>query len=144
MRKFKVVVNGEPFEVQVQEIQEAAAPPGVKLLQSRPVAPPAPPAQVVPPPAATATPAQAPVAAPAAPQPAAPAGAGTVTAPMPGNINAVKVKVGDQVKVGDPLVILEAMKMENEITAPVAGTVKEVRVKPGQTVNNGDVLVIIG
>ena len=132
MKKFKVVVNGEPFVVEVDDmLSPAVAVPAA--VQSRPVPPPpkpvAPP--VAPPP-------------PAAPVANAPAGAGTIKAPMPGNINAVHVKVGDQVKSGQALLILEAMKMENEITSPINGSVKEIRIEKGQTVNNGDVLIIIG
>ena len=86
----------------------------------------------------------APVAAPAAPKAAAPAaaaGAVSVKAPMPGNILDVKVAAGASVKAGDVLVILEAMKMENEIVAPQDGTVASVNVHKGDTVNSGDVLV---
>ena len=63
---------------------------------------------------------------------------------MPGNILDVKVAAGASVKAGDVLVILEAMKMENEIVANVGGTVKEIRTKEGDSVNTGDVLVVIG
>ena len=80
----------------------------------------------------------------AAPAPAAaPAAAGkeTVKAPMPGTINAVKVSNGQAVKKGDVLVVLEAMKMENEIMAPCDGTFASVNVSQGATVNTGDVLV---
>ena len=83
--------------------------------------------------------AAAPVAAPAAP--AGAAGAVAVKAPMPGNILDVKVKAGASVKAGDVLVILEAMKMENEIVAPQDGTVASVNVNKGDTVNSGDTLV---
>ena len=62
---------------------------------------------------------------------------------MPGNILDVKVKAGDTVKAGDVLLILEAMKMENEIMAPAAGTVTSVNVAKGSTVNSGDVLCTI-
>ena len=62
---------------------------------------------------------------------------------MPGKILKVSVQPGSIVKSGDLLLILEAMKMENEILAPVSGTVKEVRVRPGDSVNTGDTLVII-
>ena len=84
-------------------------------------------------------------AAPAAPAaaPAAPAGATTVSAPMPGTINAVKVSAGQTIKKGDVLVILEAMKMENEIMAPADGTVASVNVTKGASVNTGDVLVTL-
>ncbi len=81
-------------------------------------------------------------AAPAAPKAAAgAAGAVAVKAPMPGNILDVKVAAGASVKAGDVLVILEAMKMENEIVAPQDGTVASVNVHKGDTVNSGDVLV---
>ena len=84
----------------------------------------------------------APVAAPvAAPAPAAAAGAVQVNSPMPGNILDVKVSAGQAVQAGDVLVILEAMKMENEIVAPQDGTVASVSVKKGDTVNSGDLLV---
>ncbi|WP_018086759.1 biotin/lipoyl-containing protein [Desulfurispora thermophila] len=135
MGKFKVTVNGEVFEVVVEEIGSAPVAPAY--------IPAAPKPPVAPPPVVTTAQPSIQTAAPT-PTPAAPAGAGVVTAPMPGNINAVKVNVGDTVKAGDGLVILEAMKMENEITAPIDGTVKEVKVQKGQTVNNGDVLVVIG
>ena len=86
--------------------------------------------------------AAAPVAAPAAaPAPAAAAGAVSVTAPMPGNILDVKVKAGDSVKAGDTLLILEAMKMENEISAPQDGTIASVNVRKGDVVNSGDLLI---
>jgi biotin carboxyl carrier protein len=67
----------------------------------------------------------------------------TLTAPLPGKITHVAVRPGDQVRAGDTLVVIEAMKMENEFKASVAGTVAEVRVQPGQAVNPGDVLVVV-
>jgi len=74
---------------------------------------------------------------------AAGAGGQTLKAPMPGRVVLVEVTVGQAVKPGDGLVVLEAMKMENEFKAAVAGTVKEIRVESGQTVNPGDVLLVI-
>ena len=119
MKHYNITVNGTAYDVVVDEIGAGAAP--------------------------VVAPAAAPVAAPApaaAPAKAAPAaGARNVEAPMPGNILDVKVTVGAQVKRGDVLVILEAMKMENEIVAPQDGTVASVSVAKGDTVNVNDVLV---
>lgn len=70
--------------------------------------------------------------------------AGPVHPPLPGRVAAVKVKAGDQVKAGQCLVVLEAMKMQNEIPAPADGTVREVRVREGQLVEARDVLVVLG
>jgi biotin carboxyl carrier protein len=72
------------------------------------------------------------------------AGGQVLRAPMPGKVVVVEVSVGQVVAPGDGLIVLEAMKMENEFEATVAGTVKEIRVEPGQTVNPGDTLVVIG
>ncbi len=90
-------------------------------------------------PAPKAAPQPAPAAAPAAPKPAA--GANTVTSPLPGTITKVLVTVGQQVKAGDTVVMMEAMKMENSITAEVDGTVKAILVQQGAQVQNGDALV---
>ena len=76
-----------------------------------------------------------------APAPAPAAGATPINAPMPGNILDVRVSAGQAVKSGDVLVILEAMKMENEIMAPADGVVASVHVKKGDTVNSNDLLV---
>ena len=85
---------------------------------------------------------EAPAPAPVAAKPAA--GAGTkVGAPLPGTITEVKVKVGDIVKAGDAVIILEAMKMQNNIEAEVSGTVSSVLVKEGDTVMEGDALITI-
>ena len=85
----------------------------------------------------------APAAPPAAAAPVA-AGATSVTAPMPGNILDIKVKVGDMVEANTVVIMLEAMKMENEIFAGAAGKVTAINVTKGSTVNSGDVLVVIG
>ncbi len=69
---------------------------------------------------------------------------GTVTAPMTGKIISIKVVKGEQVRAGQVLCILEAMKMENEITAPVAGTVREILVSEGASVSEGDPLFVVG
>jgi biotin carboxyl carrier protein len=74
---------------------------------------------------------------------AAGAGAGSIMAPMPGKVISVKVKPGDAVKVNQVVVILEAMKMENEILSEAAGKVKEVKVKPGESVEGGQVLIVV-
>jgi biotin carboxyl carrier protein len=71
-------------------------------------------------------------------------GTQTITAPLPGKITHVAVAPGDRVERGDTVVVIEAMKMENEFKAAAAGVVTEVRVQPGQPVNPGDVLVVIG
>ena len=78
--------------------------------------------------------------------PAAPAAAGSVpvNAPMPGTILDIKVKAGAAVKAGDVVMILEAMKMENEISAPQDGTIASIDVRKGDTVNSGDVLYTMG
>lgn len=86
----------------------------------------------------------APAAAPAPAAPAAPAGGEKITAPMPGTILAVNVANGSAVKKGDVLMILEAMKMENEIMAPCDGTVTSVSVTKGAAVESGTLLCTIG
>ena len=119
MKYYNITVNGVAYSVSVEETAAGAAPVAAA-------------------PAASAAPKAAP--APAA-APKAAAGAVAVKAPMPGNILDVKVAAGASVKAGDVLVILEAMKMENEIVAPQDGTVASINVNKGDTVNSGDVLV---
>ncbi len=114
MKNYKVIVNGTAYEVAVEEISAA----DVKTAPAAPAAP------------------AAPVAAPVA----APAGGEKVTAPMPGTILDVKVAEGQAVKAGDILVILEAMKMENEILAPCDGTVAGLSVTKGASVESGAVI----
>ena len=116
MRNFLVNVNGTQYEVAVEEIDGKAAP------------------------AAKPAPAAAPVAAPVV---AAAAGATKVTAPMPGTILGVNVKEGDVVKAGQPIFVLEAMKMESDITAPVNGTVRGIAVSKGASVEAGKLLCSI-
>ena len=128
MKKYSVNVNGTDYEITLEEVTGAEA--------SKPSAPVAQPA-----PAAAPAPAEAP-AAPAAT--AAPAGGEQILSPMPGNILNVNVKVGDAVKKGQVLLILEAMKMENEIMAPKDGTITSVNVQNGSTVESGALLVTIG
>lgn len=118
MRKFMVNVNGVSYEVEVEEISGAnAAPKVVPVAQSAPVA--------------KATPV------------AASAGQETINSPMPGTILDVKVKAGDVVKSGQVLIVLEAMKMENEIVSPRDGKIAAVNVAKGATVGSGDALCII-
>ena len=130
--KYKVTLNGRSYEVEVE------AGKAMLLAEYEAVAPAAP--------AAAAAPvAAAPAAAPAAAAAPVVTGAGeAVNAPMPGNILKVNVKAGDAVKSGTVLVVLEAMKMENEIMAPQDGTVTQVLVSKGSTVDTGAPLVVIG
>ena len=123
--KLEVTVNGKAYEVEVPG--HVAAAPKVK-----PIKP--------------AAPAAAPVAAPAAaPAKKAATGAGTaVTAPLPGTITSINVKEGDQVKTGDTVLVMEAMKMANNITAECDGTVKAILVQQGAQGQSGDALVEIG
>ena len=136
--KYKITLKGRTYEVEVEAGQ------AMLLDEYEAIAPSAPAAPV----AAPASPAAAPAAAaPAAAAPAAPVvtGAGeAVNAPMPGNILKVNVANGQAVKEGDVLVVLEAMKMENEIMAPKNGTVTQVLVQKGSTVDTGAPLVVIG
>ena len=117
MKKYTITVNGTAYEVEVEEAGVVASAP-----KAAPKAAPAP-----------------------APKVAAPvaAGATTVSAPMPGKVLSINVKAGDAVKSGDVLLILEAMKMQNEIMAPADGTVSDVRVSAGQTVATGDVMIVL-
>ena len=115
MKKYRVTVNGTAYEIQLEELTGAA-----------PVSAPA------------AAPAPAP-----APAAAAPAGGEQVTSPMPGTILSINVTQGAAVKKGDVLMILEAMKMENEILAPKDGTVAQVVVQKGSHVETGSPLIVL-
>lgn len=121
MRKFNITVNGTSYEVEVEEVGGAVSAP-----VSRPAS----------------APAAAPKAAPKA-APAVAAGSKTITAPMPGTILSIKVKQGDSVKKGQLLLMLEAMKMENEIKSGVDGVIASIAVKQGDSVNTGQVLIEI-
>ena len=124
----KVSVNGIPFEVEMKQPIKAA--PKVKKVEAaKPVKPAAPVAAA---PAPTASPA------------AEPGVGAKVTAPLPGTITDIKVTVGQAVHTGETVVVLEAMKMQNNIEAENDGTVTSVMVKQGDTVMEGTVLVTIG
>lgn len=134
MRKFNITVNGKTYEVVVDEVGSAPA-------ASAPVAS----APAVSAPAAAPAPVAAAPAAPAAPAPVAvPTEGTTISAPMPGTILKVNVEKGASVKKGDVLVVLEAMKMENDIQAPVDGTIIAVQTSKGASVDTGAPLVTIG
>ena len=130
--KYKVTLNGRTYEVEVE------AGKAMLLDEYEAIAPAAPAAPAAAPVAA------APAAAPAAAAPAVTGAGEAVTAPMPGTILKVNVKVGDAVKAGTVLCVLEAMKMENEIMAPKAGTVTQVLATKGSSVDTGAPLVVIG
>ena len=123
MKRYTVTVNGIPYEVTVEESGAAAAPAPAPV--SAPV------------PSAPSAPAAKPAAAPAA------QGSVKVESPMPGTILDVKTSVGASVNEGDTLIVLEAMKMENEIVAPSSGTVASVAVSKGDSVEAGQVLVTL-
>lgn len=130
MRKFLITVNGTQYDVAVEEVNGAAPAvtsiaPAVPVASAAPVAP------------------AAPVAAPAAPVAAAPAGGESVTAPFPGMIKKLCVPAGTKVKAGDLILILEAMKMDNDITAPCDGVVS-FPVQTGASVETDAVIAVIG
>ena len=129
--KYKVTLNGKTYEVEVEEGK------AVLLDEYEALAP----AKEAPAAAPVAAAAPAPAAAPAAPVNLA-AGE-TIASPMPGNILRIDVKQGDTVKAGQILIILEAMKMENEIVAPKDGTVAQVVTSKGAVVETGAPLVVI-
>lgn len=130
LRKFKITIDGKEYLVEMEEIgapAQAAAP-------AQPISTPVP----------VPTEASPQVEEAQAPQPVAAAGADVIPSPMPGTILKVLVAVGDQVTENQPLLILEAMKMENEIVASSAGTITAIHVGQGQVVNPGDGLITIG
>ena len=120
MKRYNITVNGKAYDVAVEEVGGSAA---VAPVAAAPVA-----------------------AAPAAPAPAAaPVADGTkVTAPMPGTILDIKVAVGDTVKSGQAICVLEAMKMENDVNAPCDGKVLSVNTTKGSAVETVAVLAVIG
>jgi len=139
LRTFKVFVDDEHFEVGVEE---SGGAPVVSYVQPGSPSQPAVAAQpqAAPPPVPTPLPAD--------PAPAAATGGDVegkpLKAPMPGLIISVEVKVGDTVQEGDPVLVLEAMKMENSIPAPASGTIKAVYFRSGDSVNKDDVICVIG
>jgi biotin carboxyl carrier protein len=153
MARYDLVINGSPYAVEVLDLGATHAtvvvngvtytveiPAGACSAATtatpapRPAAPPAQPAVA----ASRAAPAR------PAPSPQPPAGGEVVHSPMPGHILSVSVKAGDAVEAGDTVVVMEAMKMENEIKAHVAGRVLEVKVSKGQDVGVSEPLIVIG
>lgn len=114
MKTYRVKVNGKLYEVQLEEVTESN--------------------ESISAPAQTQQSAPAPVA----------SGSGVIEAPIAGKVLSVNVKVGDAVKKGQLVAVIEAMKLENEIFASAEGTVKEIRASVGATVNNKDALIILG
>lgn len=117
MKRYNITVNGKAYDVAVEEIDGGSAP--VVSAAPAPAAP--------------------------APAPAAPVADGTkVTAPMPGTILDIKVSVGDTVEAGQAIMVLEAMKMENDVNAPCAGKILSINTTKSSAVETGAVLAVIG
>ncbi|MCB5725173.1 biotin/lipoyl-containing protein [Mitsuokella jalaludinii] len=131
MKKFNIKVNGISYEVEIEEVKDGAPQAAAPKIAAPKVAAPK---------------VEAPKAAPAKSKEAVAAGAGehSIDAPMPGKIVKVVVEEGQSVKAGEVLLVLEAMKMQNEITADADGTVKAVNVEAGQNVKVKESLVILG
>lgn len=143
--KYIATINGKKYEVEVERVEGyksldrngVAAPKAPTLASAAPVQrPAAAPAPVAAVPAPAAAPAPAPAAAPAA-------GSTTIEAPMPGKILDIKATVGQAVKYGDVVAVMEAMKMETEIVAPADGTVSQILVKAGDPVDTGAAMVVL-
>ena len=115
MRKFKVTVNGVSYDVCVEEVDSSVPEQNDKETE-----------QV------------------SKPNPVTKQQGKVLSAPMPGTIVDVKVKTGDTVKSGQVVIILEAMKMENEITMPFDGVVSEIKVSKGTAVKTGDIMIVVG
>ena len=128
MKKFNVTVNGTTYEVEVEEVRAAGAAP---VHHAAPAAAPAPKPAAAPAPAA-------------APKVSAGAGEHSIDAPMPGKVVKLVAAEGQSVKAGEVLLILEAMKMQNEIPADADGVVKKFNVAAGQSVKAHESLVILG
>ncbi|HPY64545.1 MAG TPA: biotin/lipoyl-binding protein [Bacillota bacterium] len=124
VKTFRVVIDGEEYFVEVEEVKAESSAPVPRSVKAAPAAP----APVVSAPKAAAPPATS-------------AGGDIVKAPLQGTILSVDVAPGDQVKAGDNLVVIEAMKMENEIVAPHDGEIAQVHVERGVVVSSGDLLV---
>ncbi len=120
MKNYRITVNGTAYDVAVEELGAGAAPVAAAPVAAAPAAPVA--------------------AAPSAPAASGAEGAVKVSAPMPGKILAIKANVGQALKKGDVVMVLEAMKMENEIVAPADGTVAGINVAVGDSVESGDTL----
>jgi len=118
MKMFRVTIDGQEYDVTVEEVKRAATPHGA-----------------VRPAKATKTGGLA--------AGAAPGGERAIRSPMPGKVLAVNVAPADAVDTDTVLLVLEAMKMENDILAPAEGTVKSIHVRPGEAVNTGDVMMVI-
>lgn len=125
MKNYRITVNGTSYDVTVEELSGGVAPAAAPV--AAPVSAPAP--------AAAPAPAKA--------APVGGAGSIKVSSPMPGKILAVKANVGDSVKKGQVILILEAMKMENEVVAPEDGTIASIDVTVGASVESGDTLATL-
>ena len=147
MKEYKIKINGNDYNVTIDEVEGNAAkvevngtPYNVEF--DKPLSKPKT-ISVVNRPAAAPAAGPAPASRPAA-APAAAAGGSTVNSPLPGVVLEVKVKDGDKVTKGQVIMVLEAMKLENDILAPASGTVVSINVSKGTVVNVGDVLAVIG
>lgn len=135
MKKFNIKVNGISYEVEIEEVKDGAPQAAAPKIAAPKVTP-----------KVAAPKVEAPKAAPVKSKEAVAAGAGehSIDAPMPGKIVKLVASEGQAVKAGDVLLILEAMKMQNEITADADGVVKTFNVAAGQSVKVHDSLVILG
>ena len=133
MKMFRVVVNGSEYKVAIEELMEENTPQPIQERAAVPTR------QTQPQP----LPNQQPRVYPPEAKADSTSSAGTIIAPIPGTVLQVAVGVGDKVIKGQTLLVLEAMKMENEIMAPADGVVKELNVTKGISVNTGDILVVL-
>lgn len=124
MKNFRVIVNGNTYDVAVEELSEGIAPQPIQQAAPAPKAAP------------SVTKVQ-------QPKTTAPASAKKINSPMPGTVLDIKVKEGDTVSKNQLVIVLEAMKMENEIVTPYAGKVASINVSKGAAVNSGDLLLSI-
>jgi biotin carboxyl carrier protein len=146
MKQYRFKINGNQYNVDINSVEGNIASVSVNgtsyqvELENVPAAP----MQAVPVQSSVTTPAAAPVQAATAPKPAASGAGKAVTSPLPGVIIAVKVNIGDSVKAGQEVAVLEAMKMENSIEAIQDGTITAVHVSKGDSILEGAPIVTIG